>query len=96
MNLRVSPPPVIWELTRSFFYAEPSCVDGQYDEAKLKDYVGHYCNMAPLTQYDRDNLMKLYLYQLAVCDYYSQQYYGSGRYKNTSNIPSAVCNSISP
>ncbi len=67
-------PPVIWELTRSFFYAEPSCVDGQYDEAKLKDYVGHYCNMAPLTQYDRDNLMKLYLYQLAVCDYYSQYF----------------------
>lgn len=64
--------PVIWEITRSFFYAEPSCIDGQYDKLKLKNYVGHYCRIAPLTQYDRDNLIKLYLYQLAVCDYYSQ------------------------
>lgn len=64
--------PVIWEITRSFFYAEPSCVDGQYDEVKFKDYVDHYCSVASLTQYDRDNLIKLYLYQLAVCDYYSQ------------------------
>lgn len=64
--------PVIWEITRSFFYAEPSCIDGQYDEAKLEDYVGNYCNIAFLTQYDRDNLIRLYLYQLAVCDYYAQ------------------------
>ena len=54
------------------FYAEPSCMDGQYDEVKFKDYVEHYCSVAPLTQYDRTNLIKLYLYQLAVCDYYSQ------------------------
>lgn len=64
--------PVIWEITRSFFYAEPSCVDGKYDEVKFKEYVGHYCSVASLTQYDKDNLIKLYLYQLAVCDYYSQ------------------------
>ena len=64
--------PVIWEITRSFFYAEPSCIDGQYDEVKFKDYVEHYCSVASLTQYDRDNLIKLYLYQLAVCDYYFQ------------------------
>lgn len=64
--------PAIWEITRSFFYAEPSCVDGQYDKAKFKDYVERYCSVAPLTQYDRNNLIKLYIYQLAVCDYYSQ------------------------
>ena len=39
---------------------------------KFKDYVEHYCSVASLTQYDRDNLIKLYLYQLAVCDYYFQ------------------------
>lgn len=64
--------PVIWEITRSFFYAEPSCGDGAYDEAKFKDYVENYCSVASLTRYDKDNLIKLYLYQLAVCDYYSQ------------------------
>lgn len=64
--------PVIWEITRSFFYAEPSCADGQYDKAKFEDYVDSYGSAAPLTQYDRKNLIKLYLYQLAVCDYYSQ------------------------
>lgn len=66
--------PVIWEITRSFFYAEPSCMDGQYDEAKFRDYVECYCSVAPLTQYDRSNLLKLYLYQLAVCDYYAQYF----------------------
>lgn len=64
--------PVIWEITRSFFYAEPSCIDGQYDEAKFKAYVDRYCSIASLTPYDRDNLLRLYLYQLAVCDYYAQ------------------------
>ena len=47
---------VIWEITRSFFYAEPSCIEGQYDESKLKDYIGHYCNIAPLTPYDQAHL----------------------------------------
>ena len=55
-------------------YAELSCIDGQYDEVKFKDYVGHYCSVASLSQYDRDNLIKLHLYQLAVCDYYSQYF----------------------
>lgn len=72
--------PVIWEITRSFFYAEPSCADGRYDEAKFKDYVGRYCSVAPLTSYDRDNLLKLYFYQLAVCDYYAQ-YFNADTYK---------------
>ena len=64
--------PVIWEITRSFFYAEPSCVNGGFHEGKFKDYVERYCRVATLTQYDRDNLIELYIYQIAVCDYYSQ------------------------
>lgn len=74
--------PVIWEITRSFFYAEPSCSDGQYDEARFKEYVEYYSSVAPLTQYDTDNLIKLYLYQLAVCDYYSQYLSADGRKKD--------------
>ncbi len=64
--------PVIWEITRSFFYADPSCTNGKFDEVKFKDYVDAYGSVAPLTQYDRDNLLRLYFYQIAVCDYYSQ------------------------
>ncbi len=64
--------PVIWEITRSFFYAEPACANGKFDERKFRNYVEGYCGVAQLTQYDRDNLLRLYYYQLAVCDYYSQ------------------------
>ena len=64
--------PVVWEITRSFFLAEPACAKGAFDEGKFKDYTERYCSVAPLTRYDRDNLLKIYLYQLAVCDYYAQ------------------------
>lgn len=67
--------PAIWEITRSFFYAEPSCCEGQLDEAKFRDYVERYGSVAPLTPYDKQNLMKLYLYQLAVCDYFAQYFH---------------------
>ncbi len=64
--------PVVWEITRSFFYAEPTCADGRYDEKRLEQYVDRYCGIAELNQYDREHLLTLYYYQLAVCDYYSQ------------------------
>lgn len=64
--------PVIWEITRSFYYADSGCVNGELNEAKFRDYVEGYCSVASLTQYDKDNLLRLYYYQLAVCDYYSQ------------------------
>ena len=67
--------PVVWEITRSFFYAEQTCANGGFDERKFKDYVERYCSEAKLTQYDKDNLLKLYFYQIAVCDYYSQYLY---------------------
>lgn len=64
--------PVIWEITRSFFYADPFCRDGNYDPERFRTYVSSYSQLAPLNDYDRDNLLKLYYYQLAVCDYYGQ------------------------
>ena len=68
--------PVIWEITRSFFYAAPGCAEGGYDDRVFQDYVDRYCSEATLNAYDRDNLLKLYFYQLAVCDYYAQ-YFGA-------------------
>ena len=64
--------PVIWEITRSFFYADPSCWDGCYDKERFAAYVSAYCALAPLNGYDRANILRLYYYQLAVCDYYAQ------------------------
>ncbi len=64
--------PVVWELVRSYFYAAPECRDGGFDEARLATQVAAYTSVAPLNAYDLAHLMDVYLYQLAVCDYYSQ------------------------
>lgn len=80
--------PVIWELTRSFFYAEPTCAEGKLDEKKFEEYVESYCSVASLTQYDRDSLLKLYFYQLAVCDYYAQ-YFGADEHKKEEYLVQA-------
>lgn len=64
--------PVIWEITRSFFYADPSCREGGFHRQRFDAYVSAYSGLAPLNEYDRDNLLKLYYYQLTVCDYYGQ------------------------
>lgn len=68
--------PVVWEITRSYFYAAPGCAEGGLDEKRFAGYVDRYCSEAPLTAYDKENLLRLYLYQLAVCDYYAQ-YFGA-------------------
>lgn len=67
--------PVIWELTRSFFYAEPTCRDGALDENKFARYVNTYEELSPLNLYDKEQLLRLYYYQLTVCDYYQQYLY---------------------
>ncbi|MBP3337869.1 MAG: phosphotransferase [Lachnospiraceae bacterium] len=64
--------PAIWEITRSFYLSEPTCVNGELNETKFKKYVDRYCSEVALTQYDKDNLLSLYYYQLGVCDYYAQ------------------------
>lgn len=64
--------PVVWELTRSYFYAAPECKDGSFSEHRLAEYAAAYQTISPLNDYDRTHLMDVYLYQLAVCDYYAQ------------------------
>ncbi|MDD6049907.1 MAG: phosphotransferase [Clostridiales bacterium] len=64
--------PVVWELVRSYVYVAPECAQGGFSQARLSDQVAAYTSVAPLNTYDREHLMDVYLYQLAVCDYYSQ------------------------
>lgn len=69
--------PVVWELTRSYFYAAPECAEGSFSERRLADYAAAYQSIMPLNEYDRSHLMDVYLYQLAVCDYYAQYLYAA-------------------
>ena len=66
--------PVIWEIMRSFVYGAPCCANGKIDLQLLERYVAAYCRYGTLNAYDRENIFKLYFYQIAVCDYYGQYY----------------------
>lgn len=66
--------PVIWEIMRSFVYGAPCCARGEIDSQLLERYIAAYCRYGALNDYDRENLYRLYLYQIAVCDYYGQYY----------------------
>ena len=81
--------PVVWELTRSFVYAAPCCADGSIDRSLLARYVHAYCRYGTLNGYDLEQLERLYLYQIAVCDYYGQ-YYASAASNRHSTRP-ACC-----
>lgn len=66
--------PVVWEIMRSYVYAAPSCREGRIDMEELVRYVEEYCKYAVLTEQDLLNLVPLFYYQIAVCDYYGQYY----------------------
>lgn len=66
--------PIIWEIMRSFVYGAPCCAEGEIDKSLFERYLDAYCRYATLNTYDVQNLYKLYLYQIAVCDYYGQYY----------------------
>ncbi len=66
--------PVVWEIVRSYVYAAPSCKEGQIDMDEFVRYVEEYCRYAVLTEYDLLNMIPLFYYQIAVCDYYGQYY----------------------
>ena len=66
--------PVIWEIMRSYVYSSPKCIDGKIDSDELQRYVEAYCRYGTLNEYDMKNLLALFYYQIAVCDYYGQYY----------------------
>lgn len=66
--------PVVWEIVRSFVYAAPSCKEGQIDMDEFLRYVAEYRKLATLNEYDLLCMVRLFYYQIAVCDYYGQYY----------------------
>ncbi len=73
--------PVVWEIARSFYYGHSSGRDGILDEKAFANYVAAYEERAKLNGYDRENLLRLYYYQLAVCDYYYQYFHSENSRK---------------
>lgn len=64
--------PVVWEIVRSYAYAAPECREGKMNLERLHRYVDRYKEISSLTDYDEENLLRVYFYQIAVCDYYKQ------------------------
>ena len=57
-----------------YFISQLLCADGSIDRSLLARCVHAYCRYGTLNDYDLENLERLYLYQIAVCDYYGQYY----------------------
>ncbi|MBI9011551.1 MAG: phosphotransferase [Clostridiales bacterium] len=66
--------PIVWEIMRSFVYAEPTCKDGKIDIDKLIKYIKAYLTNGALTKKDIELMPKLFFYQITVCDYYGLFY----------------------
>ena len=66
--------PVVWEIVRSYVYAAPGCENGQIDMDEFLRYVAAYRKFASLNEYDLLCIVRLFYYQIAVCDYYGQYY----------------------
>ena len=59
---------------RDYFISQLLCADGSIDRSLLARCVHAYCRYGTLNDYDLENLERLYLYQIAACDYYGQYY----------------------
>ena len=66
--------PAVWEIVRSYVYAAPECAKGEISPEGLWNYFSHYLSFGELNEYDIKMSVKLFYYQLAVCDYYAQYY----------------------
>ncbi|MGN0636905.1 MAG: phosphotransferase enzyme family protein [Huintestinicola sp.] len=71
--------PAIWEIVRSYVYAAPECARGEISPEGLTAYFSHYLSFSELNRYDIKMSVKLFYYQLAVCDYYAQYYASEAR-----------------
>lgn len=66
--------PVVWEIVRSYVYASPKCKEGELDAAEFASYISAYISYSELNEYDLQNMIDLFFYQIAVCDYYAQYF----------------------
>lgn len=73
--------PYGWEIIRSFTSSDKSCKQAELDINRLRNYVTAFHRLQPLCEYDLQNMVKLYLYQLARSHYgYWQGMHKQGNY----------------
>lgn len=91
--------PVVWEIIRSFVYAEPSCRDGRISPQALKAYTAAYMEVSPLTRDDLAHMVPLFFYQSLVCDFYGQYYAsvspGRSLFRHQAAFTTALLRSLS-
>lgn len=57
--------PAVWELIRSYTYGAKECSDGtEIDFRRLTQYIDSYLNIAELSEFDIDHMVKFYYFQL--------------------------------
>ncbi len=66
--------PVVWEIIRSYVYASPKCLDGKIDIQDFISYVEVYLEYAQLSEYDLENMGRMFFQFCAVCNFYGQYY----------------------
>jgi Ser/Thr protein kinase RdoA (MazF antagonist) len=66
--------PAVWEIIRSFTYADPSCKNGNIDIERFLKYVKEYLVYSTLNEYDLKMMPFFFYCQLLACDYYMQYY----------------------
>ncbi|HEX9061571.1 MAG TPA: DUF2087 domain-containing protein [Clostridia bacterium] len=74
--------PVCWEVFRSYLLADNRCRNGEIDFDNFKRYLEHYLIFGRLNDYDIEVMLKFYLYQSLVCDYFYQYYISEFKNKN--------------
>lgn len=74
--------PVVWEIMRSYVYASPLCAEGTIDIDDFMDYVKNYMKYGTLTEYDLENMGRVFYYSIAVSDFYGQYYDSMTRNRN--------------
>ena len=57
--------PAVWEIIRSYTYCAKECCDGkEINFMKLKHYIDSYLKKSNLSQFDIDNMIKFYYFNL--------------------------------
>ena len=72
--------PAIWEIIRSFSYADSMCRQSIIDTNSLKKYLHNYLSEFPLKHEDIMNITYIYILQLSLSSYgYSEYLKGKGK-----------------
>ncbi len=56
--------PIIWEIIRSFSYADKDAKMGKINKTKLEKYIKNYEKVLPLSSFDKENMYLLYGVQI--------------------------------